>query len=82
MSVAAPPLADGTLSLDAARATRNALVAEMAADLLAHSAYADHGDAIMTLVACGYPSFEVHALVDDARQVATQHAVESEMCWP
>jgi hypothetical protein len=75
-------LVDGPISLDAARQERIQKVAEMAAVLVLHGAYVDYSDSIMTLLASGYSTFEVHALVTDARQVATEHVVAMEMSQP
>ena len=76
------PLVDGPLCLDAVRAQRIAKVAEMASRLVETGAFVDHGDSIMVLVSYGYAPFEVHALIDDARQVAAEHMVAMEMCEP
>ncbi|WP_157195801.1 hypothetical protein [Bradyrhizobium sp. YR681] len=74
------PLIDGSLFLDAVRAQRIAKVAEMASRLVETGAFVDHSDSIMVLASFGYAPFEVHALVTDARQVATEHVVAMEMC--
>lgn len=76
------PLPDGSLSLDAVRAQRIAKVAEMASRLVETGAYVDHGDSIMVLVSFDYSPFEVHALLDDARQVAAEHVMAMEMSEP
>lgn len=75
------PICDGPISLDTIRNERASKVAAMAHALLDNHCYADHGDSIMILVGCGFSTFEVMALIDDARQVATQHAVEIEMAF-
>jgi hypothetical protein len=76
------PLVDGTLSLDAVRAQRIAKVAEMASRLVETGAFVDHSDSILVLASFGYSAFEVHALLDDARQIAAEHVVAMEMCEP
>lgn len=76
------PLVDGSLSLDAVRAQRIAKVAEMASRLVETGAFVDYADSILVLHSFGYSSFEVHALLDDARQVAAEHEVAMEMCEP
>lgn len=72
---------DAPLSLEAARYERPCKVGRMAHVLLDNRCYADHGDSIMVLVAAGFSAFEVKVLIDDARQVATQYAVEMAMGW-
>ena len=67
---------------ETARQERIHKVADMAADLLFNNAYADIGDAIMVLLSCGHPTFEVHALVAEARQIAMEHVVAMEMSSP
>jgi hypothetical protein len=67
------PLIDVSLS-----AERASLVAQMAADLLAKDAFADRGKSVRTLMG-RYSTFEIMALLDDARQVAMQHVVAMEM---
>lgn len=76
------PLIDGPICLDAVRAQRIAKVAEMASRLVETGAFVDHSDSIMVLASFGYSAFEVHALLDDARQVAAEHVVAMEMCEP
>lgn len=75
-------LPDGSLCLDAVRAQRIHKVAEMASRLVETGAFVDHSDSIMVLASFGYSSFEVHALLDDARQIAAEHVVAMEMCEP
>ncbi|WP_439398975.1 hypothetical protein ACRQ5Q_16675 [Bradyrhizobium sp. PMVTL-01] len=72
-------LPDGPLLLDAVRAQRIAKVAEMASRLVETGAFVDRDDSIMVLVSFGYSPFEVHALVDDAMQIAREHVVAMEM---
>lgn len=74
------PLPDGSLCLDAVREQRIAKVAEMASRLIETGAFVDHADSIMVLVSFGYSRFKVHALLDDARQVAAEHVVAMQMC--
>lgn len=69
------PLPDGSLSLNAVRAQRIAKVAEMASRLVETGAFVDRGDSIATLMAAGYSTFEVHALLSDALQAAAEHVV-------
>jgi len=76
------PLPDGPICLDAVRAQRIAKVAEMASRLVETGAFVDRGDSIAVLVSFGYSPFEVHALLEDARQVAAEHVVAMEMCEP
>ena len=76
------PLVDGSLSLDAVRAQRIAKVAEMTSRLVETGAFVDHSDSIMVLASFGYSRFEVHALLDDARQVAQEHVIAMEMVEP
>lgn len=75
-------LVDGPISLDVAHQERLQKITDMAADLIEQGSYVDHGDSIMTLVAKGYPAFEVHALLADARQCAIEHVVAMEMSEP
>jgi hypothetical protein len=76
------PMFDGPISLDAVRTERASKVGRMAHVLLDNRCYADHGDSIMVLVASGrFSTFDIMACIDDARQVATQYAVEMEMAW-
>lgn len=72
-------LIDGPLILTPER--REARVAEMATELLAHNAYADQAVAINTLRAVGFDLIESIILVPDAMQFAAQHAVAREMAW-
>lgn len=75
-------LVDGPLSLDVARQERIEKIADMALQLLKNGSYADYSDSIMTLAALGYPTFEIFAFINDARQVAMEHVVATEMSEP
>ena len=75
------PLCDGPISLNAARTERASKVAAMAAILLRDNSYADERDAMRSLFG-KFSYFEITVLMDDARQVATQHAVAMVMGEP
>ena len=72
-------LADGPLS--AARAGREATIRAMAADLVRFESFANTSDAIRSLMG-RYKAMEIALYADDARQVAMQNVVESEMMKP
>jgi hypothetical protein len=75
-------LIDGPLCLDVARQERIEKVSEMAAELVATGSYVDRYDSILVLRAAGHSTFEVHALVADARQIASEHFLAMEMSEP
>lgn len=77
------PLADGPLArAEHTQSERVSRIAAMAHVLIDNACYADHGDSIVTLVECGrFSTAEIMMLIDDARQVATQHAVAMTMAW-
>lgn len=72
------PLPDGASSAPT-RLERQLLIFRMAADLIESGAFVDHRESFTTLVMMGYPSFQVAAVIDDARQLAMQAVVSTEM---
>lgn len=76
-------LIDGPLCLDVARQERIEKVASGAAAVLANRSYANEADALRTLrKQLGWSTYEAMVLIDDIRQVATQHAVAMAMSEP
>lgn len=74
------PLPDGPLiGADFVITERAALIYRMARELINDGTHGHHGDAIVTLVVAGHDTFNIMALIDDARQVAAQHLVTMEM---
>jgi len=71
---------DGPLMDQASR--REEVVRRMAKDLIEGNAIGIKDEAIDTLLRRGYPTFDVFALVDDARQAAHQELVAVEMSLP
>lgn len=62
-----------------ASAQREALVQQMADDLVRYDAFANESDAIRTLMNRSYRPLDIALLADDARQVAMQSVVAREM---
>ena len=63
------------------RASRAETVKKMAAHLLQFDSFRTESDAIRSLFG-HYPMFDIAVLVDDARQVAMQKTVATEMSKP
>ncbi|WP_407146301.1 hypothetical protein [Bradyrhizobium sp. ORS 86] len=68
---------DGPLMDQATR--REEVIRRMAKDLAEHNAFSCERDAIRVLMTAGYPSYDVMALVGEARQVAQQELVAAQM---
>lgn len=70
-------LLDGPLMTAPER--RAELLARMPTDLFRFDAMRDRSDAVRTLHHCGYGSFDIHCLVDEAMALAFQEIVVKEM---
>jgi len=82
MTATVIPLIDGSLYSDP-RTRRQALVEQMAADLVRWDAFRNEGDALRSLIFSErYTSFDVVTCLDDARQAAEQTLVAQVMSEP